>query len=121
MGRVLRVVGWAVIAVLAIASMASAHAILVAAQPKANSTVQGPEIPIQLRFNARIDAGRSHLTLLAPDKSETTLELAAADPAAPAVLTSTAKGLKPGAYRLRWQVLATDGHITRGEVPFRVQ
>jgi methionine-rich copper-binding protein CopC len=26
-----------------------------------------------------------------------------------------------GAYVLRWQVLATDGHITRGKVPFRVE
>jgi hypothetical protein len=26
-----------------------------------------------------------------------------------------------GAYRLQWQVLAGDGHITRGEVPFQVK
>jgi methionine-rich copper-binding protein CopC len=26
----------------------------------------------------------------------------------------------PGAYVLRWQVLAVDGHITRGDVPFTV-
>jgi len=29
-------------------------------------------------------------------------------------------GLAAGAYRLRWQVLASDGHITRGEIPFTV-
>ena len=28
--------------------------------------------------------------------------------------------LKPGAYTLRWQALALDGHITRGDVPFTV-
>jgi methionine-rich copper-binding protein CopC len=28
--------------------------------------------------------------------------------------------LLPGEYRLRWQVLASDGHITRGEIPFAV-
>ena len=28
--------------------------------------------------------------------------------------------LTPGAHTLRWQVLAVDGHITRGEVPFTV-
>jgi hypothetical protein len=26
----------------------------------------------------------------------------------------------PGAYVVRWQVLAIDGHITRGDVPFTV-
>jgi methionine-rich copper-binding protein CopC len=29
--------------------------------------------------------------------------------------------LSPGAYSVRWQVLAVDGHITRGEVPFTVR
>ena len=29
--------------------------------------------------------------------------------------------LQPGAYTLRWQVLAIDGHITRGDVPFTVE
>jgi hypothetical protein len=28
--------------------------------------------------------------------------------------------LTPGVYVLRWQVLAIDGHITRGDVPFTV-
>jgi len=35
-------------------------------------------------------------------------------------LSAEAKGLRPGTYRLRWQVLASDGHITRGEIPFTV-
>jgi methionine-rich copper-binding protein CopC len=29
-------------------------------------------------------------------------------------------GLGSGAYRLRWQVLAVEGHITRGDIPFTV-
>ncbi|MBV8200512.1 MAG: copper resistance protein CopC, partial [Acidobacteria bacterium] len=39
---------------------------------------------------------------------------------APQLLTAKLAGIAPGAYKLRWQVLAADGHITRGEVPFRV-
>ena len=39
---------------------------------------------------------------------------------APEVLAAEAKGLAPGPYRLRWQVLAVDGHITRGDIPFTV-
>jgi methionine-rich copper-binding protein CopC len=38
----------------------------------------------------------------------------------PDVLSATGHGLTKGAYVLRWQVLADDGHITRGEVPFHV-
>jgi methionine-rich copper-binding protein CopC len=40
---------------------------------------------------------------------------------APDVLSATGRGLTKGSYVLRWQVLAGDGHITRGELPFQVQ
>jgi methionine-rich copper-binding protein CopC len=39
----------------------------------------------------------------------------------PDTLSADSKGMKRGSYILRWQVLATDGHITRGQVPFQVQ
>jgi hypothetical protein len=35
-------------------------------------------------------------------------------------LTAKAAGLQAGDYRIRWQVLAPDGHITSGEIPFSV-
>ncbi len=35
-------------------------------------------------------------------------------------LQTSAELTKPGAYVVRWQVLAIDGHITRGDVPFTV-
>jgi methionine-rich copper-binding protein CopC len=98
---------------------AAAHAILVAANPAAKSTVQGPDFEILLRFNSRIDGARSHLTLKMPDK--TVRDLALASQQSPDALAAEAKGLAPGAYRLRWQVLAADGHITRGEIPFQVK
>jgi methionine-rich copper-binding protein CopC len=96
----------------------SAHAILLEATPAANSKVAGPEIAIRLRFNSRIDAQRSRLTLILPDGSNRKLELIPQQP--PDILSSQATGLSPGNYHLQWQVLATDGHITRGEFPFEV-
>ncbi len=33
---------------------------------------------------------------------------------------TSATDLRPGDYTVRWQVLAVDGHITRGDVPFTV-
>jgi len=39
----------------------------------------------------------------------------------PDTLSSKATGLVPGAYKIQWQVLAPDGHITRGVVPFAVK
>jgi copper resistance protein C len=94
------------------------HAVLKESRPAANSTVRGPDVPIMLRYNSRIDSKISKLQLLHPDNSLTDLKI---DPqTASDTLNAEATGLKPGAYRIRWQVVASDGHITRGEIPFTV-
>ncbi len=95
-----------------------AHAILMESKPALHSSVKGPDVDIWLRFNVRIDGSRSRLHLLGPDGSQQALPLA--KQAKPDILQSQAGGLKPGAYRLQWQVLASDGHISRGEVAFTV-
>jgi methionine-rich copper-binding protein CopC len=101
------------------ASAAYGHAIVLSATPGLHETIKGPDVPVRIRFNSRIDSKRSRLTLLAPDGKQTALGIVEASSGDS--LISEAKGLKSGAYVLRWQVLAIDGHITRGEVPFRVQ
>ena len=96
-----------------------AHAVLVDSKPKANSVVAGQQLPLWLRFNVRVDGNRSKLRLIGPDGSSVTL-----DPTrqtSPDTLESHAAGLKPGAYKLQWQVLASDGHISRGEVDFTMK
>jgi len=95
-----------------------AHAILMESIPQLNSTVKGPDLDINLRFNVRIDGGRSRVRLVRPDGTISTLTLASQ--AKPDVLQAHAAGLKPGAYKLEWQVLASDGHMSRGEIPFTV-
>jgi methionine-rich copper-binding protein CopC len=101
-----------------LARLAVAHAILLESSPSINTTVAGPSVPIKLRFNVRIDATRSRLTLVTPDASTKLLAISKDAPAD--ILASQAQGLISGEYRIRWQVLASDGHITRGEIPFTV-
>ena len=107
-----------VVALLLGGSLLEGHAVLKDSSPMANGTVEGPDVPIRLHYNVRVDAALSKLELLHPDQSTTSLAIGK-QPAAD-TLTSEAKGLKPGTYKIRWQVLAPDGHITRGEVPFTV-
>ena len=97
---------------------ASAHAIIVSSQPSAGSTVSKDAVAIRLRFNSRIDHARSRLQLLAPDGAEQVLTITASAPADE--LDAEAQALAPGAWRIRWQVLSVDGHITRGEIPFTI-
>jgi methionine-rich copper-binding protein CopC len=97
---------------------ARAHAIVVSAQPAVDAVVHGTTAEVVLRFNSRIDRERSRLLLVRADGASSALALK--DAGGPDTLAATAAGLIPGAYRLRWQVLAVDGHITRGDIPFTV-
>jgi methionine-rich copper-binding protein CopC len=97
---------------------ASAHAVLEASTPAPNATVAAGPVAFRLQYNSRVDAGRSRLRLVMPDHSESALPIGADSTAN--VLTATAT-LAPGAYTLRWQVLAVDGHITHGAVAFAVR
>jgi methionine-rich copper-binding protein CopC len=107
----------AVLVLLASVRVASAHAVLLEASPAANSKVKGPDVAIRLRYNVRVEASRCRLSLLLPDKSVKSISVT--QPSAD-TLAAQAAGIPAGEYRLRWQVLASDGHITRGEVPFSV-
>ena len=101
------------------ASLGFAHAVLVECTPPPNGTVAGPKIDIRLRFNSRIDSGRSRVALVLPDHTVRPLTLERQ--VSPATLQSQTAGLGAGVYTLQWQVLAADGHITRGEVLFHVK
>ena len=115
-----RVLVWSAIALLGLtaAGFVEGHAVLKETHPAANSKVAGPDVPIVLKYNVRVDGKLSKIQLLNPDNSTTGLKLEEQE--APDTLNAKATGLKPGAYKIRWQVLAPDGHITRGEVPFTV-
>jgi copper resistance protein C len=108
----------AAVLILGTAQVASAHAILVDSTPKANSTVKGTDVVVDLRYNVRVDGTRSKLVLAGPSGPATTLVIA--KQSSPDHLQSHATGLIPGAYKIQWYVLASDGHITRGEIPFTV-
>jgi copper resistance protein C len=109
------------IAALVVANprMALAHAVLLSSTPQKNASVSGPDITINLKYNSRVDGARSSLSLLKPDGSIERID-SLTQPTAD-VLSATGHKLAKGAYVLRWQVLSSDGHITRGEVPFQVQ
>ncbi len=103
---------------LVAARPAHAHAILEDSTPKPGGSIAAGTAELRLRYNSRIDQGRSRLTLTRPDKSKETLPIVAGTP--PDIVAASVT-LAPGAYVLRWQVLAVDGHITRGDLPFTVK
>ncbi len=103
---------------LSLPRLAFAHAVLVQSTPQAHAVVQGPETAIELKYNSRIDASRSTLVLVAPDGKTVSI---LASQSGPGALKAKAGQLSKGSYVLRWQVLSSDGHISRGEIPFEVK
>src|ERR1700689_1736399 len=99
--------------------LALAHAVLLSSSPQKNASVNGPDITISLKYNSRVDGARSSLTLVKPDGSVE--RIGALTQPLPDTLLATGHKLAKGAYVLRWQVLSSDGHITRGAVPFQVE
>lgn len=95
-----------------------AHALVVASTPRAEAVVTGDALEVDIRFNSRIDAARSHLKLFKIGGDPVALPLA--DAGSDDTLKASAKGLAPGRYRLHWQTLSPDGHISQGDIPFSV-
>jgi hypothetical protein len=105
------------LAALLLPATARAHAILEESTPPAGASVKPGPLELRLRYNSRIDQGRSRLTLLRPDQTKDTIPI---DDGTPPDIITAHVTLTPGAYVVRWQVLAVDGHITRGDVPITV-
>jgi len=105
-------------AMLAAMPRAHAHAVIIDSTPAINATVKAGAVDIVLHYNSRIDHLRSRLTLVSADGKARSLAIA--PDSAPDVIKAGASDLTPGHYRLRWQVLAIDGHLTRGDIPFSV-
>ena len=101
------------------APSALAHAVVIESTPAVGTALESGDGDVALRFNSRIDHLRSRLTLVAADGSATSLKIAQDGPAD--LVTAKLSKLRPGQYRLRWQVLAVDGHLTRGDIPFSVK
>ena len=95
-----------------------AHAILTESSPPPNGVVFAPDVAIRLKFNSRIDGAHSRVFV---ESDGIVQEIKMGPQPSPDTLLGQVKDLKPREYRLRWQALATDGHITRGEFHFTVR
>jgi methionine-rich copper-binding protein CopC len=88
----------------------SAHAILVNSTPAPSEIVTGPNVPVVLTFNSKVDQARSALSLESPDHAISRLKVDV-DPSSPGKLIARISSAEVGSYKLRSQVLSVDGHI----------
>ena len=99
---------------------AGAHAIILESEPAAAAKLAEPPPRIYLRFNSKIEKRLSHVTLTAADGQPVPLPVAADGSEKPDRIVLPLGSLHPGAYVVRYKVLAADGHITEGALRFAV-
>jgi methionine-rich copper-binding protein CopC len=97
---------------------ADAHSLLLESSPTAGATLSEGPPQISLRFNNRIEKKLSTVRVL--DERGASRPLTVQVDGAADRLTAAVPALGPGAWRVEWQVLSTDGHIVSGRFSFRV-
>lgn len=112
----------AIALLLGAAGAASAHAHLKTAVPAADSTVAAPPSELRLGFTEGVNLGFTGVSVMGPAGAPVSTGAASLAPGDDKVLVVPVSGpLAPGAYKVRWHALATDGHKTDGSYGFTVE
>jgi copper resistance protein C len=105
---------------LAVPLDAAAHAIILESEPARDATLAEPPTRIYLRFNSKIEKRLTRVSITAADGRAVPLPVVADGSQAPDRISLPLAPLRPGAYVVRYKVLAADGHITEGALRFSV-
>lgn len=101
---------------------ASSHAVVLESSPAPDAVLGQSPPAITLRFNSKLEKRFTRVTLAAGNQPPVAVALPeGGDAAAPDRLVIPIRSLGPGAYVLRYRVLAVDGHITEGALRFTVE
>lgn len=102
-----------------LAAPAAAHSLLLQSVPAADVAVPAPPERLTLRFNNRVEKHLCKVRVGAAGAPAHELRILPGE-GAPDTLVAVLPPLGPGAYRVQWQVLSTDGHIVSGAFTFRL-
>lgn len=106
-----------VAAVATMPAMASAHALLVHAEPGAAAVLKSAPREVRLEYSEQLEPSFSSVSVT--DAGGRSVEDGAAK-AAGAVMTAKLKAVGPGEYRVHWIAVSVDTHRTEGAYSFTV-
>ena len=117
MKRVLLVIS---LAACVACSTARAHAFLDHAAPAVGSTVHAPPAQVRLWFTQQLEPAFSSVRVV--DRSDRRVDRgdAKVDARDGTILQVSVPALAPGRYRVVWQVLSVDTHVSEGDFTFDV-
>ena len=112
----------AIALILGSVGTAAAHAHLQTATPAAGSTVAAAPTELRLGFSEGVNVKFTGLVVTGPAGAVVPTGSAVLAPGNDRILLVPISGpLAPGAYRVDWHALATDGHKTDGSYGFTVK
>lgn len=100
---------------------AAAHAIILESEPAAGAALAEPPARLYLRFNSKLEKHLSRLTLAKGKGIAAPLPIPPDGRQPPDRIVVPLDPLAPGAYVVRYKVLAVDGHVTEGALRFSVR
>ena len=105
---------------LAPAAPAFAHAHVVSSSPAANAVVAAPK-QVSVTFSEKLVPAFSKVEIsMAGMKMDVPVKTAFGDDGKTIVATPTGALMK-GSYVLNWSAASTDGHKTKGSIPFKIK
>jgi copper transport protein len=105
--------------VLAVRSVAHAHATLIRATPAAGAVLLSPPETVRLLFDEPLDISVSRVAVVDAGGRDHTVSVAL-DPHDVHALITRLPTLADGAYRVEWSTVSADGHAVSGSYVFRV-
>ncbi len=98
-----------------------AHAFLDHAEPAVGSTIRVAPSQIKIWFTERLEPSLSRLQVFDMAGQEVDRRDVHCDPADNAVLEVSLPRLKEGKYKVVWQVVSVDTHMTSGTFGFEIE
>ncbi len=98
-----------------------AHAFPDHSDPKVGATVNPSPSLIRIWFDSELESAFSKITVRNADDKTVDKEDSMVDAANPKLLEVSVPTLPPGKYRVIWNVVAKDGHRTKGDFTFKVK
>ena len=107
-----------VVLVLGFCILSWGHGVLIESFPSHGAILQESPATISLRFNAALEASITRITLV--DLKRQSQALHVTDGSTLEQVVVSVPPLVPGVYNVNYQVLATDGHVTKGSIRFTI-
>ena len=98
------------------------HLRLVKSTPAKDSVLAAAPTHVMLWFSQEPQTRLSSITLTGPNGATVALGPVTQCPTENVLIFAKVEGAMPaGAYTIAWRTASSDGHVIRGEVPFRVR